>query len=314
MKKVLIVGSAGFVGRYLIDYLSKTLKWAVVATKMPYEIIKNKNIEIYNLDILDRKKIEELLNVVKPDVIFHLAAQSSVALSWKEPNLTIDININGSINLLTAVKMCIKPDIRVILIGSGEEYGYIKPNEIPITEENVLRPGNVYAATKACQNMLGKIYSTAYNMDIISIRAFNHIGPGQPPIFVVSDFCKQVSEIERNKRNSVINVGNLKVKRDFIDVRDVVKAYALIAELGESGETYNVGSGKAIEIEKILEIIKRMSKTEIDVKVDTSKLRPSDIPVIEADITKLVKKTKWKKEISLNNSLEDILNYWRKIK
>lgn len=308
--KALIIGAAGFVGNYLIDHLQEECKWSVSVTKMEQESIGKKDIDIYNLNILNKDEITELLSKIKPDHIFHLAAQSSVALSWKNPELTIDVNVKGSINVLDAVRQS-NYNPRILLIGSGEEYGHIKPEETPVREENITRPGNIYAATKVAQNMIGKIYADAYAMDIVMVRAFNHIGPNQVPIFVVADFCKQVAEIEKGLREPVIKVGNLSAKRDFTDVRDVVKAYSLLAEKGLRGETYNVGSGKAIAIEEILQMILGMSEKEIKVEVDNNKLRPVDIAIIEANIAKLQEATGWKKEIELEKTIYDTLEYWR---
>lgn len=312
MKKVLIIGGAGFVGHYLMDYLKKNVNFIVSVTKMANEIIKRSDVNIYNLNILEKDAILELLYKVTPDYIFHLAAQSSVGVSWSQPQLTIDINIKGSINLLEAIRVWgEKP--RILMIGSGEEYGPISCNEIPIQEERVLHPGNIYAATKACQNMLGKIYADAYKMDVIMVRAFNHIGPNQSPTFVVADFCKQVAEIEKGLREPIIKVGNLTVSRDFTDVRDVVVAYVLLVENGVRGETYNVGSGKAICIQQILEKILNQSLTKISIEIDEKRLRPVDVPIIEADITKLIKVTGWKRCYTLTDTLKETLNYWRKI-
>lgn len=310
MKKALIIGGAGFVGNYLMDYLKKEYGWSVAVTKMESEVIQKEDIDIYDLDILDKDAIVKVLYLVKPDYIFHLAAQSSVGLSWKNPGMTIDVNIKGSINLLEAIKKY-GGIPRILMIGSGEEYGHISKEFIPIQEETILHPGNIYAATKACQNMLGKIYSDAYQMEIIMVRAFNHIGPAQSPIFVISDFCKQVAEIEKAQRHPVIQVGNLSAYRDFTDVRDVVAAYTLLMEKGKSGETYNVGSGKAIQIQTILEEILQLSSVEIKIEVDKAKLRPVDIPVIEADIKKLVETTGWKRKYKLIDTLKETLNYWR---
>lgn len=310
MKKALIIGGAGFVGNYLMDYLKKEYGWSVAVTKMESEVIQKEDIDIYDLDILDKDAIVKVLYLVKPDYIFHLAAQSSVGLSWKNPGITIDVNIKGSVNLLEAIKKW-GGTPRILMIGSGEEYGYISKESIPIQEETILHPGNIYAATKACQNMLGKIYSDAYQMEIIMVRAFNHIGPAQSPIFVISDFCKQVAEIEKAQRPPVIQVGNLSAYRDFTDVRDVVAAYTLLMKKGKSGETYNVGSGKAIQIQTILEEILQLSSVEIKIEVDKAKLRPVDIPVIEADIKKLVETTGWKRKYKLIDTLKETLNYWR---
>lgn len=182
----------------------------------------------------------------------------------------------------------------------------------PDNEENVLRPGNIYAATKACQNMIGKIYSQAYGMDIMMVRAFNHVGPNQAPLFVVADFCKQVAEIEKGLHEPVIWVGNLSARRDFSDVRDVVRAYTLLMEHGQAGENYNVGSGNAVAIQEILDRILSFAKTPISVAVDPARLRPVDVPVIEADVTKLEACTGGKREIELERTIEETLDYWRK--
>ena len=310
--KALIIGGAGFVGGYLMEHINNDYGWSVSATKLENEVIQNENVSVFNLDILDKSAVVNLLKEVRPDYIFHLAAQSSVALSWKNPSLTVDVNIKGSINVLDAVReLNHKP--RILLIGSGEEYGHILAEETPIKENNAVRPGNIYAVTKACQNMIGKIYSDAYQMDIVMVRAFNHIGPKQAPIFVVSDFCKQVAEIEKGLREPVIKVGNLSAKRDFTDVRDVVRAYTILIQKGKSGETYNVGSGESTTIEKILEIILSHSTEKIRVEVDKERLRPVDVPVIESDISKLRECTGWNRHIPLEKTIFDTLNYWRNI-
>lgn len=308
MKKALIIGAAGFVGNYLAEQLLFD-GYEVYVTKLVNEIYERENISVFNLDILNADEISDVLNSVHPDVIFHLAAQSSVTLSWKNPQLTIDVNIKGTVNLLEVVRNS-KLSPRIILIGSGEEYGFSLTEHCPVSEEAILKPANIYAVTKATQTMLGAIYAKAYNMDIIMVRAFNHIGLRQSEQFVVSDFCKQVAEIEKGLKEPVMFVGNLSVKRDFTDVRDIVKAYCTIVKKGKTGETYNIGSGKSISIQEILNYILTLSKTNIQVKTDENKLRPSDIPVAEADIQK-IRSIGWKPEINLNQSLKDILEYWR---
>jgi GDP-4-dehydro-6-deoxy-D-mannose reductase len=309
--KALIIGAAGFVGNYLISQLIQS-GWNVIATKMHNETIDYNGIDIYDLDILDKEAVLTLLEKTSPDYIFHLAAQSSVALSWKNPQLTIDVNIKGSVNVLESIRL-LPYNPRVLLIGSGEEYGTIKQSEIPIKEDTSLRPGNIYAATKTCQNMIGKIYADSYDLQIMMVRAFNHIGPKQSPMFVVSDFCKQVAEIEKGIREPIIHVGNLSVKRDFTDVRDVVRAYHLLIQKGEKGESYNVGSGKAIEIDIILQKILSLSTYKISVLTDDLKVRPSDTPIVEASITKLQNCTGWYASIPLDQTLSDTLEFWRSI-
>ena len=309
MSKGLVIGAAGFVGSYLIEEMY-SCGIDSYATKLPHERLEHERAKVYDLDILSKEAIVTLLLEIRPDYIFHLAAQSSVGLSWKNPGLTVDVNIKGSINVMDAVReLYYKP--RVLLIGSGEEYGHIRPGETPIREDNLLRPGNIYAATKACQNMIGSIYAQAYDMQMMMVRSFNHIGPGQAPMFVVSDFCKQVAEIEKGLREPVMYVGNLAAKRDFTDVRDVVKAYVGLIQQGVPGETYNMGSGHAVEIRKILDMIISLSEKEIRVEIDPNKIRPVDVPIIEADITKIHELTGWKPQIELNQTIRDTLDYWR---
>lgn len=309
--KALVIGGGGFVGPYLVKHLTNDLGYEVTVTKTVKETLVMDNATVKDLDILDIDQIKALLEEEKADYLFHLAAQSSVAYSWKNPTLTVDVNIKGCINLLEAIRQVNKKP-RVLLIGSGEEYGHIKKDECPIIEDNVVRPGNIYAATKSCQNMLGKIYSDAYNLDIMMVRAFNHIGPNQTPMFVVADFCKQVADIEKGIQEPVINVGNLSAKRDFTDVRDVVKAYAKLVAGGKRGETYNVGTGHAVAIEDILKAIIAMSDKEIEVKVDLAKLRPVDVPIIEPDISKIKKEVGWSPVIPLEQTLKETLEHWRK--
>jgi len=307
--KALIIGAAGFVGSYLIDELANN-DYEVIATKLQSEELQLQCCEIFNLNILAEEDISAILEKTRPDVIFHLAALSSVALSWKKPALTIDINIKGAINLLEAVRaLDYKP--RVLLIGSGEEYGRVAEEENPINEQHQTHPANIYAASKACQNMLGKIYADAYDLDIVMVRAFNHIGPGQSADFVISDFCKQIAEIEKGINEPIIHVGNLSVKRDFTDVRDIVRAYRLLSINGNKGEVYNIGSGKAREIKEMLDVIINNSAIDIKIEINKSKYRPVDVPIIEADMNKVADCTGWKPEIDFNSTIVDTLQFWR---
>ena len=308
--KALIIGAAGFVGKYLIEHIRENYEWEIHATKLESETLAIQDIQIHNLNILCPDNIASILTAIQPHYIFYLAAQSSVALSWKKPELTVDINIKGCLNLFDALRN-LQQNPRILLIGSGEEYGYIQPEQTPVSETTPLFPGNIYAATKACQNMLGTIYARAYDMNIILVRAFNHIGPEQSPVFVVSDFCRQVALIEALEAAPVIKVGNLSARRDFTDVRDVVRAYCLLIQHGEKGQTYNIGSGKAQCIRTILEEILKLSQIPIEVEIDAQKLRPLDIPVIEADITKLSQCIDWHPEIPLQQTLSETLSYWR---
>lgn len=308
--KSLIVGGAGFVGSYLTAHLLENGE-EVAITKLPGEVPHTDMAVAYDLDILNKGEIVDLLSRLRPDRIYHLAALASVALCWKNPSAAIDVNIKGAVNLFDAVREIPGYAPRILVIGSGEEYGHVRPEDIPIDEDTAVRPGNVYAATKAAQGLLCGIYARAYDMDIMTVRAFNHVGPGQAPIYVVADFCRQVARIEKGLQDPVMKVGNLSAKRDFSDVRDVVRAYRLLMEHGRPGETYNVGSGRAVSIDELLHMILGLSNTGITVEVDPARLRPVDIPIIEADITKICRDTGWKPEIPLSNTIAGALDYWR---
>lgn len=307
--KALIIGGAGFVGGYLIKELAAS-GWEVFATCLENEKITGK-CSVHSLNILEKDSVNDLIDEIRPDVVYHLAAQSSVSVSWKKPQFTADINVIGAINVLEAVRNSQKKDIRLLLIGSGEEYGFIRDGACPLSEEEPLDPGNIYAATKVCQGMLGKIYARAYKMDIVTVRAFNHSGPQQLPIFVISDFCRQIAVIEKGDAPAEMMVGNLSAKRDFTDVRDVVRAYRLLAEKGVSGKVYNVGRGKAVTIRFILDTALGFAKVPIKVKNDPARMRSSDIPLIEPDVSRIFEDTGWKAEISMEQTIEDTLNYWR---
>lgn len=307
--KALIIGGAGFVGGYLINELAAN-DFEVHATCLPNENINSDRCTVHTLDILENGAAASLIEAVKPDAVYHLAAQSSVAVSWKKPQLTAEINVIGTINVLEAVRASDKK-IRIILIGSGEEYGFIRSGACPLKESEPLNPGNIYAATKACQGMLGEIYSRAYNMDVIMVRAFNHSGPEQSPMFVISDFCHQIAAIEKLGNKPEICVGNLSAMRDFTDVRDVVRAYRLLAEKGSSGKTYNIGRGRAVAIQEILDTALGFSDCDIKVVQEPSKTRASDIPKIEPDTSSIFGDTGWKAEITMEQTIKDTLDYWR---
>jgi GDP-4-dehydro-6-deoxy-D-mannose reductase len=309
--KALIIGGAGFVGSYLIKELSAA-GMEVHATCLPFERDKiTEKCGVHTLDIMNKDDVLDLINQLSPDVIYHLAAQSSVSVSWKRPQLTAEINVVGSINVLESVREASRKDIRLIMIGTGEEYGFIRKDACPLSEDEILNPGNIYAATKACQEMISRIYVRAYKMDIIMVRAFNHSGPGQNSIFVISDFCRQIAEIERGDKKPEMSVGNLSAMRDFTDVRDVVKAYRLLFEKGVSGKVYNIGRGKAVDIQYILDTALKQTKMEIEVKQDPARMRASDIPLIEPDISRIKEDTGWEAEISMEQTIRDTLNWWR---
>ncbi len=306
--KAIIIGGAGFVGPYLARHLTQDLHWETRVTKLPHESFPEDTAPTVDLDITNPAAIADLLRTETPDIIFHLAAQSSVAVAWKKPALTAEINVIGAINLLEALRTYGGTPPRTILIGSSEEYGAPPLGTTQIDEETPLHPRNPYAVTKVAQNMFGMLYADAYQLPIITVRAFNHIGIGQSPQFVVADFCHQVTAIRKRKMPPQMHVGNLSVARDFTDVRDVVRAYTLLAQYGHIGQTYNVGSGYATPICDLLEEIIRQSGVDIRVIPDPEKIRPSETPTLCADITKLQRDTGWTPQIPLSQTIADILD------
>lgn len=308
----LITGAAGFVGRYAIRAFAAQGD-AVHAMLLPQETLSAPDAALCTVhfcDLLDSEGIAALLCAVQPDRILHLAAQSSVALSWRAPQRTADINIRGTLGLLEAARNL--PDApRILLVGSAEQYGTLTPEQIPVREETPLHPENIYAATKAAAEQLGLLYHHAYGLPVIGVRAFNHCGAGQSDIFVVSDFCRQTAEIERGMRAAVIRTGNVTVQRDFTDVRDVVRAYSMLLQSGRAGEIYNVGSGRAVALSEILTQLQAMSRVPFALETDPEKLRPADVPVIAADITRLRRDTGWQPEIPLAQTLGETLGFWR---
>ncbi len=306
--KALIVGAAGFVGGYLIKALDEK-NYDVYATKLKSEDVLSAA-KVYDLDISDFSGVCTLLDEINPDVIFHLAAQSSVKVSWDKPQLTANVNIIGAINLFEAIRLnC--PSAKVLVIGSSEEYGDIDYS-FAVNEDVVPEPKNIYALTKLTQEQLARIYVKAYGLHIVLTRSFNHVGPRQSVQFVLADFCNQVACIEREEQKPFIVVGNLNAYRDFSDVRDVVRAYLVLIERGLDGEVYNVGSGKAFQIKEMLNMVLSLGKIKIKVVVDSAKFRPIDVPKIQADISK-IQKLGWKPEISLIQSISDTLDYYREL-
>ncbi|MFC1513944.1 GDP-mannose 4,6-dehydratase, partial [candidate division KSB1 bacterium] len=255
-----------------------------------------------------------LIDVVKPDKIFHLAAQSFVPTSWKAPTESLVTNIVGQLNIFEAVKKA-KIDPWIQIACSSEEYGMVYEDELPIRESNPLRPLSPYAVSKVGQDMLGYQYHQSYGTKVIRTRGFNHTGPRRAFVFVCSDFAKQIVDIEKGKRDPVIYVGNLEARRDFTDVRDTVRAYWHSLEGNcEPGEAYNICSNTTWYIREILDKLISMSKVKIDIQEDPDRLRPSDVPVLLGDNSKFIKATGWKREYEFDKTLEDTINYWRGFK
>lgn len=310
--KALIIGAGGFVGKYLIDAVRRDLRCVVCATKSTHHPPFGEGVTTCDLNVLDASAVAALLSREQPDYIFHLAAQSSIARSWKDPVRTVEINVTGALNVLNAVRSMDKTPT-LLMVGSGEEYGITAKETGQLAETQLVQPQNIYAATKACQNMISSIFADVYGMHVVMVRPFNHIGPGQADTFVVSDFCHQVARIEAGLQSPVLSVGNLAVRRDFTDVRDVVRAYTHLAQFGIYGETYNVGSGHAVSIEEVLHQILDKSSVSIEIRTDPAKVRPIDVPLIEANTEKIYQTTGWTPRYRLSDTLDDMLAYWRDV-
>ncbi|MFZ7121893.1 MAG: GDP-mannose 4,6-dehydratase [Eubacteriaceae bacterium] len=310
--KALITGIEGFVGGYLTEELLEN-RIEICGTYLNKSLLNDNLIDkakLYQLDITEQDSVESIVKDIQPDYIFHMAAQSSAALSWNNPNQTMSININGTINLLNSIRNLAK-EVKVLLIGSSEEYGVIETDKLPINENQELKPGNPYSISKITQEMIAKLYVNAYDMNIVSTRSFNHIGPKQSSKFVISDWAKQIAEIEVENNDPVIYVGNLDIERDFTDVRDIVRAYVKLIQYGSKGEAYNVGSGKSYILRDILNELIRRSSKPIQVITDRAKHRPIDNPVIRCDNSKLKQCFEWQIQYDIKQSLNDILKYWR---
>lgn len=300
--KALITGSEGFLGHYLVPELESN----------GYEVVKCSwpKLDGYvTMDILDRERVREVLTAEKPDVLFHLAGQSNVPISWREPVMTMEVNAVGFINILDVVRE-VNPQMRIIAIGSSDEYGNLKEAGSNVTEDVAVNPMTPYAVSKVAQENIGLLYNRAYKMNVCMVRSFNHGAAHQIRGFMMTDFASGIAEIEAGKR-AVLKVGNLDSSRDFTHAKDAVRAYRLIAEEGHAGEIYNVGSGTPYKAKEILDKMIALAKCEIRVEPDPARMRPSDTPVIRCNHDKLTEHTGWKPELTMDDIVNDVLNDWR---
>ncbi|MFW6123904.1 MAG: GDP-mannose 4,6-dehydratase [Acidobacteriota bacterium] len=314
--KVLITGITGFAGSHLADYILSHhkdievygfIRWRSRKDNIDHILDK---INLNEADLKDIVSLKKALTQIKPDRIFHLAAQSFVPTSWNCPAETFSINAVGEINLFEAVlSLGINP--RIQIAGSSEEYGLVHPDEVPMKEENHLRPLSPYAVSKVAQDLLAYQYFKSYGLHTVRTRGFNHTGPRRGDVFICSNFAKQIAMIEKKKQEPVIYVGNLDAKRDFTDVRDMVRAYWLSLEKGKKGDVYNIGTGKAYRIKEILDKLLSMTGDDIKIKLDPHRLRPSDVPILLSDSTKFRRITGWEPKIRFSQSLKDLLDFWR---
>lgn len=311
--KALITGINGFVGSHLAEYLLHHTDWQVAGTLYgPARLIQpiRHRLELYPAELSHLAVVEFILDQARPDVIFHLAAMAVAGRSWQDPAGTITLNMSMQANILQAVAN-LKLDCRVLCIGSSEAYGAVSPEDQPIDEETPFRPTNPYGVSKAAQDLLALQYHLSHRLDTVRVRPFNHIGPRQGPGFVTPDFASQVARIEAGQQEPTLRVGNLEAQRDFTDVRDVIHAYHLLAVHGQAGQAYNVGSGQTHSAQEVLDYFVAHSHTPIRIEPDPARLRPSDIPLVICDYTRLHACTGWTPTIPFEQSLADVLEYWR---
>jgi GDP-4-dehydro-6-deoxy-D-mannose reductase len=311
--RALITGINGFAGSHLADVLLARRDVQVfggVYGDCDNIVHLAGRVTFVEGDLRDVHFAEELLKETQPDRIYHLAGQAFPPASWQDPWTTLEINLRSEVNLLHSVAR-LKLDTRFLVIGSLEEYGRADPEAMPVTEETPFRPDSPYGVSKVAQDLLGLQYFQSHHLHVVRVRPCNHIGPRQGDQFVTSDFAKQVAQIERGLSEPVLRVGNLTAKRDFTDVRDMMHAYDLALELGAPGEVYNIGTGRAVSIQHVLDLLLSHSRVAIRVEQDPDRLRPSDTPILYCSAEKFRAQTGWQPTIPLETSLHDILEYWR---
>lgn len=313
--RVLVTGVTGFVGGHLAELLidagdlvvglSASGRWPAGLAHLERRV----RVEPCDLADVDEAELAALIGRKQPEVIFHLAAQANPQKSLSDPRGTWALNLVGTLNLLEAVKASgLRP--RVVIVGSGVCYGNPAIEHLPVTEDCPLRPNNPYAASKAAADLLGVQHFLSHGTDVVMARPFNHAGPRQSPAYVLSALARQVAEVEAGKAPRV-EVGNLDVVRDFTDVRDVVRGYRLLAEKGSPGEIYNLGTGRGTKIADALHILAARAGRPVEVFVDPARVRPVDQPLLVADPSKLRAATGWGPRFSIEQTLADMLDYWR---
>jgi len=318
MDKFLITGCSGFVGRHFLDYLEDNrIKCEILGIDLdpmvPHRKFRYVDIRSECVDLLDQNDIERIIFDFQPRYILHLASFSSVAFSWKNPTISFKNNVNIFLNLLEVIRKY-GLNTRILSIGSSEEYCNVAPEETPLTEMSPLRPLSPYAVARVAQEMLSKLYADSFGIDIVITRSFNHIGPGQRDVFVVASFIRRILEAKLSGEDMMtMKTGDLRIVRDFLDVRDVVKAYYLLLKKGRKGEVYNICSGIPTQLSEIIDMTAEIVDLKVDTVVAPEFVRPNDNPYILGDNSKLKRDTGWEKSFALETSIRDIIDYWKNV-
>ena len=306
--RILITGAGGFVGRHLSAHLGRAQPDARLTgtTLFPSESVHEAVADPRLVDLKRSDQARDLVASCRPHAIYHLAAQAFVPRSFEDPWETLENNIRAQLNIISA---CLELDIRprLLVISSAEIYGAVEPGKLPLNEEAAIRPTNPYSVSKVAQDMLALQYHLSHHLPIMRARPFNHIGPGQNERFVAPAFARQIAAIEEGAQDAVIYVGNLDAKRDFTDVRDIVRAYHLIVDRGQPGEAYNIASGVAHSIGHLLDALLGLTQTQIEIREDPARLRPVDVPEIRGDAGKLRRDTGWQPKLTFEQTLRDVL-------
>jgi GDP-4-dehydro-6-deoxy-D-mannose reductase len=303
---ILITGATGFAGGHLVESLAGSHRLVGWGRSTPRPEIA-RLIESQAVDLLDRDQVRHAIASLRPATIFHLAGAPQVAESWRDTTKPLEGNVLATSHLLDAIRRA-GLTCRVLVTGSAAVYA---PSDAPIKEEGTLAPGNPYALSKLAQEQLAMRAFADDAMDIVMVRPFNHTGPRQPPAFVAPSMARQIALIEKGDVEPVIRVGNLDARRDFTDVRDVVRAYASLAGLGSSGEIYNVGSGVGRTIQSLLDALRSRARVDVRIEVDPERLRPAETSALVADTGRLRDRTGWHPQISFESMLDALLDYWR---